>query len=222
MPACHHRPKSQSRHHNRSTSHHHQDNRYRCSRSRTQSHPHWYHSKSHHDSYRGHSRSHHRENRRYHRSSSWHSYSGTLTHCSHCNTPHHRSSSHRSSSVYSRDHIRSCSWSAYKPVKKTSHQSSSQSRRSQGKIHTKRNPRVTIDDPQMDFYSSDDHSSDSEEDSDHLNYLCPLSVVHPMKREGQIQRKQSQWHVLWIAPPLQSMLGNATKPCLTQEQLFTS
>ena len=28
---------------------------------------------------------------------------------------------------------------------------------------------VTIDDPQMDFYSSDDHSSDSEEDLDHLN-----------------------------------------------------
>ena len=26
-----------------------------------------------------------------------------------------------------------------------------------------------------------------------------------MNREGKIQRKQSQWHVLWIAPPLQSM-----------------
>ena len=35
--------------------------------------------------------------------------------------------------------------------------------------HTKRNSRVTIDDPQRDFYSSDDHSSVSEEDSDHLN-----------------------------------------------------
>ena len=32
----------------------------------------------------------------------------------------------------------------------------------------------------MDFYSSDDNSSDSKEDSDHLNYLSPLSVVHPM------------------------------------------
>ena len=32
-----------------------------------------------------------------------------------------------------------------------------------------RNSRVTTDDPQTDFYSSDDHSSDSEEDSDHLN-----------------------------------------------------
>ena len=37
-------------------------------------------------------------------------------------------------------------------------------------IHTlKRNFTVTIVDPQMDFYSSDDHSSDAEEDSDHLN-----------------------------------------------------
>ena len=35
--------------------------------------------------------------------------------------------------------------------------------------HTKRNSRVTIDDPQTDFYSSDDNSSSSEEDSDHLN-----------------------------------------------------
>ena len=33
----------------------------------------------------------------------------------------------------------------------------------------KKNSGVTIDDPQMDFYSSDNHSSDSEEDSDHLN-----------------------------------------------------
>ena len=46
---------------------------------------------------------------------------------------------------------------------------SSHSRRSQGKTYTKKNSRVTIDDPQMDFYSSDDHSSDLEEDSDHLN-----------------------------------------------------
>ena len=35
--------------------------------------------------------------------------------------------------------------------------------------HTKRNPRVKKDDPQMDFYSPDDNSSGSEEDSDHLN-----------------------------------------------------
>ena len=49
------------------------------------------------------------------------------------------------------------------------HISSSLSRRPQGKVHTKRHSRVTIDDLQMDFYSSDDNSSDSEEDSDHLN-----------------------------------------------------
>ena len=41
--------------------------------------------------------------------------------------------------------------------------------RPQDKLHDKRNPRVMIDDPQRDFYSSDDNSSDSEDDLDHLN-----------------------------------------------------
>ena len=68
-PAHHHRPKSHSSCHTRSTSCHHLEERYRCSRSRSQSHPHRYHSKCCHDSYRGCSRSHHRDNRWYHRSS---------------------------------------------------------------------------------------------------------------------------------------------------------
>ena len=33
----------------------------------------------------------------------------------------------------------------------------------------RRHPRVTIDDPQTEFYSTDDKSSDSEEDEAHLN-----------------------------------------------------
>ena len=41
--------------------------------------------------------------------------------------------------------------------------------RPQDKLHDKRNPRVKIDDPQMDLYSSDDNSSDSDNDPDHLN-----------------------------------------------------
>ena len=41
--------------------------------------------------------------------------------------------------------------------------------RPQDESHDKRHPRVMIDDPQMDFYSSDDNSSDSEDDPDHLN-----------------------------------------------------
>ena len=82
--------------------------------------------------------------------------------------------------TYPRECSRSCSQSAYRPAKKASHQSSPKSRRPQGKTNAKRNSRVTIDDPHMDFYSSDYHSSDLEEDSDHLNYLSPLSGVHPM------------------------------------------
>ena len=34
---------------------------------------------------------------------------------------------------------------------------------------TRKNPRVKIEDPHMDYYSSDDHSSDSGEEADHLN-----------------------------------------------------
>ena len=166
-PTHYHRSKFQHRHHNRSTSCHHHKDRY--SRSRSLSHHCRYCSKSWHDSNRGYSQLNHRYNRRHHRSNSQHPYSSTYAYPYHCDTPHCRSSSHRSSSAYSRDHSSSHSWSAYKPPKKKSHQSSSQPERPQGETHSKRNSRVTIDDPQMNFYSSDYHSSDSEEDSDHLN-----------------------------------------------------
>ena len=41
--------------------------------------------------------------------------------------------------------------------------------RPQDKLHHKRNQRVMIDDPQTDYYSSDDNSIDSKDDWDHLN-----------------------------------------------------
>ena len=166
-PAHHHRPKSHTRHCIRSISHHHHQDRNRHSRPRSQSHPHRYHSHSHHDSYRGHSRSHHKDNRHHHRGTSQCPHSSTYH--SHCDSPHCRLSSHRSSSAYSQDHGRSRSHSAYKPSKKTIHKSSSHPSRTPDNLHDKRNPRVMIDDPQMDFYSSDDNSSDSEHDQDHLN-----------------------------------------------------
>ena len=37
-----------------------------------------------------------------------------------------------------------------------------------------------IDDPQREYYSTDDTSSDSKDDEGHLNYRSPLSGVHPM------------------------------------------
>ena len=82
---------------------------------------------------------------------------------------------------------------------KGSHQSSSQSRRPQGKAHTKRNSRVTMDDPQTDFYSPNNHSSDSEEDR-------PFKLVEPSLSSaphewGAKHRGKSQCHILWIAPP---------------------
>ena len=42
-----------------------------------------------------------------------------------------------------------------------------------------------IDDPQSDYYSSNDTSSDSED---------ALLVMHPMNKEGHPWRKQSLWH----------------------------
>ena len=104
--AHHHRLKSHTMHHTRSYSHHHHQDQYRHSRSRSQSHPCRYHSHSHYNSYRRHSRSHHRDHRHHHRSTSWCPHSSNYH--SHCDTPHHRLSSHRSSSAYSgirADHI---------------------------------------------------------------------------------------------------------------------
>ena len=49
------------------------------------------------------------------------------------------------------------------------HKSSTCPNRPQDKLHDKRNPRVMIDDPQMDFYSSDNNSRNSKDDPDHLN-----------------------------------------------------
>ena len=162
MPTCYHRPKSHTRHFTRSTSCHHHQDRYRHSRSTSQSDPCRYHSHSFHDSYRHHSKSHHRDNRFCHRITSQCPHSGIY--CSHCNTLHHRSSPHRSSSAYSQDHSRSHSCSAYKTSKKALYKSLSLPSRPQGNWHDKRNPRVLIDDPQMDFYSSDGTSSDSKDD----------------------------------------------------------
>ena len=136
----------------------------------------WRHcSLSHHNSYRGCSRSQQGDKCSHHRSSSWWScstYRG-YNHQLHHNTPHWphcRSSIHRSSSAYqSRDCSRSCSWPSYQSSRQDSHRSSSYSSRSNGKSHLKKNLRMKIKDPHMDYYSSDGHSSDSGEESDHLN-----------------------------------------------------
>ena len=165
-PAHNHRPKSHSCHHTRSASCHSHDDRYRCSRSRSQSHPCRYHSKSHCDSYGGCSRSHHRDNRCHHRNS----HTQTLIHIILTMTlhtvDHLPTDALQLTQDITADHALN---QPTKPTKKTSHQSSSHFRRSHGKIYTKRNLRFTIDNPQTDFSSSDDHTSDSEENSDHLN-----------------------------------------------------
>ena len=63
---------------------------------------------------------------------------------------------------------RSQSHSASKSSKKTLYKSSSHPSRTSVKPQNRRHPRVTIDDPQTDYYSTDT-SSDSEDDEGHLN-----------------------------------------------------
>ena len=166
-PACHQRQNSNTRHCTRSTSRHHHQDQYRHNRSRSQSQPHRYRSHSCHNPYRGHSRSHHRESRCHCRSTLQCCYPSAF--CYHCDTSHQRSSSSRSSSTHSRDCSRSRLCTAYKPSKKTLSKSSSSSSRTAGKPLDRNHQRVMIDDPQTDYYSTDDTSSDCKDDEDHLN-----------------------------------------------------
>ena len=166
-PAHHHRLNSHTRHCTRSTSHHCHQDRYRHNRSRLKSCSCRYDSHSHHAPYRGYSRSHHGDSRCHHTSTPQCPY--TSTYCSCCDIPHCRLSSHRSSSTYSQDQNRWQSHSASKPSKKPLPKSSMHPSRTQDKSHDKRHPRVKIDDPQTDFYSSDDNLKNSEDDPDHLN-----------------------------------------------------
>ena len=69
-PTHHHRSPSQHKLHNRFICRHCHEVRYRCSRSRSQSHCHRYHSRGHHDSYSSHSRSHHMDSVCHYRSTS--------------------------------------------------------------------------------------------------------------------------------------------------------
>ena len=173
-PAKHHQSKLHKGHHARSSSRHCYEDRYRQSHSRSQLCFHKHCSSSCQDSYRGHSRSQHRDNCHHHMRSSWHSNS-TYRSYSHQpphdtpHRPHHRASAHRSSSYHSTDRSLLHSHPSYKSSQQNSHRSHSHSNRSQSKPHHKKNTRVKIEEPHTDYYSSDNHSSDSGEEMDHLN-----------------------------------------------------
>ena len=172
-PAKHHQPRLHRSHCVRSGSRHHYEDRDRQSHSRSQPHYHRHCSSSHHDPYRGCSRSWHRDNHHHHRSSSQCSNSTyrSYSHWPHCDTPHrphHRSSTHRSTSYHSRDKSLSHSCPCYKSSWWDSHRSHLHSSRSWRKSHHK-NTRVKIEDPHTDYYSSDDHSSNSGEETHHLD-----------------------------------------------------
>ena len=152
---------SNTRHCTRLTSWHHQRDRHRYNRSRSQSHSCNYqsHSQNSPHSHRGCSRSYHRHS---HRSTSCSHHSSSCHYC--CNMPHRRSSIHRSSSIHSRDCSRSRTHTPYKPTKTASSKPSSS--RTTVKHQDMKHKKVTIYEPQYEYYSSDDASSDSE---DHLD-----------------------------------------------------
>ena len=99
------------RHHTRSTFCHNHRGKHRFNRSRSHSCSHRYRSHSQSNSQRSHSRSYHRHP---HRITSCHIQSNTYHH--QWDTPHVRSSLHRSSSTYSRDSSRSKPCTLHKTI----------------------------------------------------------------------------------------------------------
>ena len=96
-------------------------------------------------------------------------YAQTRIHTIFAMTPHIKGHLHTGAHQLTHEITADHTFSQHTGQLRKPHQNSSHSRRSQGNTHTKRNSRVTIDDPQMDFYSSDDNSSGPEEALDHLN-----------------------------------------------------
>ena len=148
--------RSSSRHHNHTRCSHH-DYKDRSIFSCSQSHPHnhRYRSSSCQDPHRSHSRSFHRPS---HHSISCHRSSSSYLHWH--DTPHHRPSSHRN--ISQDDSI-----SQHKSRKqhyRLARGSSSTLQASSWKHKDKRHKQVTIDDPPLEYYSSDDNGSDSEDD----------------------------------------------------------
>ena len=89
-----------------------------------------------------------------------------------CSHPSYKSSDHPHTEAHHHTtpyQSCACSHPSYKSSRQDSHRSHLQSSRSQSKPHHKKNTKVKIEDPNMNYFSSDDHSSDSGEETDHLN-----------------------------------------------------
>ena len=147
-------------HHTRSTSCHNLRDRHRFNRLRSHSCSDKYRGYSWSNSQRSCSKSYHRCP---HRSTSCHRHSNTY--CHQWDTPHRRSSLHKSSSTHSRDCSRSKPCTSHKTTCMTSSKPFYSSNRTAWKHKDKKYKKVTIDDPPSNYYSSDEPSSESDEDS---------------------------------------------------------
>ena len=175
-PAQHHRMYKKC--HTRSSPRHCQEDWHRRDSFRSQSRYSRHHSSSHHDLYRGHSKSQQRDRHNCYRSSSRWSHSvhwghSCRTHHDTPHWPHCRSSTHcGSSGHHSQDHSRShLSYrsSKYNPHLRESCSSRSCSNQVTWRSHPNRNKKVHIEEHPSDFYSSDDNSTDTGEESESLN-----------------------------------------------------
>ena len=163
--------KSHKGHHARSSSRHHHEDRDRQSQSSSESHFRRHHSLSHHDSHRGHSRSQHRDRHSHNRSSSWWSHSAHRGHSQRLALTHHigHIADYPNIEALQVIHPNIHSQPSYRSSRYESHWTNSHSSRMRRRPHPKKNMKVKIEDPHTDYYSCNDHSSDSGEDSDPLN-----------------------------------------------------
>ena len=177
-PAQHHKVHRNC--HIRSSSRHHWEDQDRRDRSRSQSRYSKHYSSSCCDLYQGHSRSQQGDWHKCYRGSSKQSHSAHWGHshrtcCDMPHWPHCRSSKHHSSSDY---HSQNCSTShscpsyrlsKYNQYHRASHSSSLYSNQGTQKSHLSRNRKVHLEEPPSDFYSFDDNSTDSGEESESLD-----------------------------------------------------
>ena len=141
-PAHHRKHDSSMRHQTRSMPKPCHRDRHRFSRSKSHSHTHRYRSHNQNNSHRSHSRSSHRCP---HKNTSHHWYSNPYHYW--CDTPHRRSSSHRSSSTQSRDGSRCRPHTLNKANQTASSKPSYSSSKTALRHQDNKYKRVTIDDP---------------------------------------------------------------------------
>ena len=239
-PVTHHR--TSKSHHTRSSSGHHQEDWERRNWSRSQSNYSSHCSLSQHDSHRGCSRFQHQGRHSHHRSSSQWSHSAHWRHrpfhdtlhrshhtthhsssnyCSgYCSMTHFSSSGHHSQDC-SRSHSQPpyCS-STYGSYQKGSHSSASYSTHGSHKSHHRRNKKVQIKEPQLDYYCLDNLSTDSEEESV-FKIVEPSPSSDPHEKGGLLTKDHVTIALITDCPTIRVCMGKQYKALIDSEAVIS-